>query len=426
MKKSGKFFAGLAFVVIWILFPPQIVDAQSGIAEIGEKVWSLFDQEGDSQEKPSRNSPKKDKAHLETDTKDGTTTQAEAEKSAQKDPESAEGWARQIWNFPILKTGDAWIRLNQLVWALGVLVVGGLLASLLSRLLQRFIRRRKRIDQNAAIVIQKTSFYFMFLLVLILAVQVADVPLAFLTLVITAVAIGASIGAKNTIYDYLSGLILALEKPVRVGDCVEVGEQRGFVTEIAGRFTIIRRFDGIDVLVPNSKLLENSVINWTLRDIKLRGDIEVGVLYSSPARKVAQLIEQAIKENNEVLQNPPPGVRLWEFGDSSLIFWGWFWADAENPLDIWRIQSEVRFRVLELFRENQITIAFPQRDVHLDTRETLNLQVDRMEREKENDKNITSSGSRNHSKDKPKTSQETKERADDKQTEEELKGDQKE
>ena len=191
---------------------------------------------------------------------------------------------------------------------------------------------------------------------------------------ISAFVIGAAIGAKNTIYDYLSGLIIAVEKPVRVGDCIEVEDQRGFVTEISGRYTVIRRFDGIDVLVPNSTLLEENVINWTLRDHKIRGDIKVGISYEMPVRKASNIIRQAIKENEEVLEQPSPGVIFWRFGESSFILWAWFWTDVENPLNIWYIESEIRFRIVELLQENQITIAYPQRDVHLDTRAPLSFE----------------------------------------------------
>ncbi len=383
MAETNRF----CFATIWIgvilacfllVAPAQTAHAQSGIGDLGKKIWSVLGGENSTgtkgeEQAGQESAGQKEKTEPETGS-DGKTSDVEAEQAAQAEPESTEVWIKQIWNFPILKTGDTWIRVNQLVSALGVLVLGGLLASLLSRLFGRIVKRHKKIDQNSSILVQKTTFYVLTLFVLVLVVQVANVPLAFLTLILTAVAIGASIGAKNTIYDYLSGLILVLERPVRVGDCVEVDTERGFVTEISGRFTIIRRFDGIDVLVPNSKLLENSVINWTLRDLKLRGDIKVSVVYNSPARKVAEIIRQAIEENDEVLDTPPAGVRLWEFGESSLDFWSWFWADVKNPLDIWRIQSDIRYRILELFSEQGITIAFPQRDVHLDSRSPLHIQ----------------------------------------------------
>lgn len=377
-------FATILINVIFACFllvaPAQTSHAQSGVGDIGEKILSVLgvggeDSPGTQGEEQAGQESAGQKGKTEPETgSEGKTTDAEAEQETQADPGSTGGLIKQIWNFPFFKTGDTWLRVNQIVTALGILIFGGLLASFLSRLLGRISKRHKKIDPSAAALVQKTTFFGLILFVLVLVIQVAKVPLAFLTLILTAVVIGASIGAKNTIYDYLSGMILVLERPVRVNDCIEVGKQQGFVTDISGRFTIIRRFDGIDVLVPNSKLLENSVKNWTLQDLKLRGDIKVSVVYSSPVRQVSEILRQAIEENDEVLESPSAGVFLWEFGESSLDFWAWFWTDVNSPLDIWRIQSAIRYRILELFNEHGITIAFPQRDVHLDSSSPLRIQ----------------------------------------------------
>lgn len=339
---------------------PENAFAQSGLPGFSEILEAVTGSERKSESSGEQEKPAEGNEA-------GQTTEAEAQKDAKQEPSSAKGWVEEIWTFPILKTGDTWIRLNQLVLALGVLITGIILSSITGRLVGRLFTKFQGSKHNIGVIAQKTTFYALFLIVLVFVVQLANMPLAFLTLLITAVAIGASIGAKNTIYDYLSGFILAVERPVRVGDCIEIEDQRGFVTEIAGRFTIVRRFDGIDVLVPNSKLLENTVINWTLRDRKLRGEVKVSVLYDSPAPKVAELIRQAIEEHEETLDKPAAGVRLWEFGDNGLVFWAWFWTNGKTPLDIWRLQSDVHFRILELFRQNQITIPYPQRDVHLES-----------------------------------------------------------
>lgn len=430
MSETNRFcFATILIGVIFAFFllvaPAQTAHAQSGVGDLGKKFLSVLGGEDSPEtqgEKQAGQESAGQKGKTEPETgSEGKITDVEAEQVAQADPESTKGWIKQIWNFPFLKTGDTWLRVNQLVSALGILILGGLLASWLSRLLGNISKWHKKVDQSAAALVQKTTFFVLILLVLVLVIQVAEVPLAFLTLILTAVVIGASIGAKNTIYDYLSGMILVLERPVRVNDCVEVDKQQGIVTDISGRFTIIRRFDGIDVLVPNSKLLENSVMNWTLRDLKLRGDIKVSVVYSSPVRQVAELLRQAIEENDEVLETPSAVVLLWEFGESSLDFWAWFWADVKSPLDIWRIQSGIRYRILELFNEHGITIAFPQRDVHLDSYSPLHIQGAQIEttdpETKESRQHAVTPADRGDDLDAEK------EKEADVQTEEELKGD---
>ena len=120
------------------------------------------------------------------------------------------------------------------------------------------------------------------------------------------------------------------------------------------------------MLVPNSQLLENMVVNWTLIDKKTRSIVRVGVAYGSPAQQVADLILKATDEHPETLDDPKPVVIFEDFGDNALIFDSYFWIDAAGERDLRKVRSEVRFKIAELFDEAGIVIAFPQRDVHID------------------------------------------------------------
>ena len=155
------------------------------------------------------------------------------------------------------------------------------------------------------------------------------------------------------------------ERPIRIGDFLEVGDQHGTVESIDTRSTRIRRVDGVHMLIPNSFLLENTVTNWTLVDRLVRTSVRVGVAYGSPVKTVDKLFEQAVKEQTEVLANPPPMIVFEDFGDSALVFDGYFWIFTSMEKDLKAIRSKVRFRIDELFAENDIVIAFPQRDIHL-------------------------------------------------------------
>jgi small-conductance mechanosensitive channel len=156
------------------------------------------------------------------------------------------------------------------------------------------------------------------------------------------------------------------ERPIRIGDFLEVGETRGTVEAINTRSTRIRRVDGVHLLIPNSQLLENTVVNWTLVDRRTRTIVRVGVAYGSPVQQVAELIERAAKEKESILDDPAPLVIFEDFGDSALVFDLYFWVLAAADRDLRVIRSDVRFRIDELFREAGIVIAFPQRDVHID------------------------------------------------------------
>lgn len=374
IKAVLAIFSFLIFAFILIGASLEATYAQSGPGEVLDTLSRSVGSDNKNKEVQAEKNENQEGVD-----DNGKMTEAEAEKVTEEKPRSFKEWIKQFWEFPVLKTGDFWIQLNQLILALIVLIAGWIMIGLLSRMLGYLLKRLNLFDENTLIAITKTFFYFCFLIIAVLVVQIADLPLTFLTLLMAAIALGASLGAKSTINDYLSGLILAIEKPIRVGDCVWIENQWGFVNEIAGRFTIIRRFDGVDVLIPNSGLLENNLLNWTLRDNKIRGDIKVGVTHDSPAKRVTEIIQQAINEHKEVLDTPAASVQFWDFGESSLVFWAWFWTNVENPLDIWRIQSDIRFRIQELFCDNQIRIAYPQRDVHMDTREPVSVQMVRPE-----------------------------------------------
>jgi small-conductance mechanosensitive channel len=156
------------------------------------------------------------------------------------------------------------------------------------------------------------------------------------------------------------------ERPIRIGDLLEVNGTLGRVEAINTRSTRIKRVDGVRIVIPNSHLLENVVVNWNLGDEDIRIFVSVGVAYGSPVRRVAELLERAVLEQEDVLKDPEPRILFQDFGNSALIFEAYFWTQLKPGGDLRRLRSEIRFRIDELLRENDITIAFPQRDVHMD------------------------------------------------------------
>lgn len=291
-------------------------------------------------------------------------------------PDSFRGWVDYLWYLPLYKTGGEWIRLHGLIIAICILVAGIWVSVLCGRFVKRAMMYFKPIPEHIAIVFSKLLIYILIFFVIIATVLFAGMPFSIVSVFGAVLLVGLSLGAKSTIYDYLSGLVLALEQPVRIHDCIEVGEHAGFVDEVRGRYTRVRRFDGIDILVPNSKFLEDEVINWTLSDSKLRGDFEVGVHYSSDVDKTMDILLHCMEEEGEVFTDPPPSVLFWEFGNSALVFRLFFWMRAENPLEIWSVASKLRRASFNGLKKAGITVAFPQRDIHLDTRQPLNVTID--------------------------------------------------
>ena len=283
---------------------------------------------------------------------------------------------QKIWNYPLLTMKDDHeLLVGQIVIALLLLLVGIIIARRISRVLAKRLMRVSRIDANLALLVQRILNYGMVGLIVILAMEMVGIPITAFAFLGGALAIGLGFGAQNILNNFISGLILMIERPIRLRDLVEIGEHVGRVDGIGARSTRIRRTDGIDVLVPNSKFLEENVTNWTHSDNRIRTKVSVGVAYGSPTDMVAELICEAVKAQDAVLPEPEPIVVFEEFGDNALLFDVYFWGEIDAPMDLRLLCSQIRFAIDKAFREADITIAFPQRDVHLDTLKPLQVQV---------------------------------------------------
>lgn len=244
-----------------------------------------------------------------------------------------------------------------------------IIAFWVSKLLIKAVANRmnaKGSDPNVVHLIERVMFVVALTIIFMSTLSLLNVPLSAFAFISGAIAIGVGFGAQNIINNFISGWILMWEKPIRIGDFLEVEDSKGIVEEINTRSTRIRRVDGVHMLIPNSKLLENTVTNWTLVDNQVRTSIRIGVAYGSPVKKVAQLIEQATKEQEEVLNNPAVNVLFEDFGDNALIFEAIFWVNSSAEGGLRRVRSKIRFRLEELFNQDEIIVAYPQRDLHLD------------------------------------------------------------
>ncbi|MGE0622749.1 MAG: mechanosensitive ion channel family protein [Pseudomonadales bacterium] len=268
-------------------------------------------------------------------------------------------------NTVVLTLGDRPITLLQVLSVPTLLAVGFVLIRWGSGALSRRLTDRG-VNPDLIHLIRRVFFVIALALLVFTILDLLNVPLTAFAFVSGAIAIGVGFGAQNIINNFISGWILMWERPIRIGDFLEVGDTRGTVEAINTRSTRIRRVDGVHLLIPNSQLLENTVVNWTLVDRRVRTIVRVGVVYGSPVRRVAELLEQAVTEQQDVLTDPSPLVVFEDFGDNALIFDVYFWVLADGEKDLRKIRSDIRFRVEELYGAENIVIAFPQRDVHLD------------------------------------------------------------
>lgn len=221
-------------------------------------------------------------------------------------------------------------------------------------------------DPNIIHLLQRVFYVIAIAILLITTLDFINVPITAFAFLSGAIAIGFGFGAQNIINNFISGWILMWERPIKIGDFLEVENAKGIVEQINTRSTRIRRIDGVHLLIPNSFLLENTVVNWTLRDSLVRTNVRVGVAYGTRARKVADLILEATLLQDEVLRDPMPVVSFEDFGDNSLVFEVNFWINSSVEGGLRVVRSNIRFVLDELFEKNNIVVAFPQRDVHID------------------------------------------------------------
>ncbi len=281
----------------------------------------------------------------------------------------------ELWNTALIDLGDGNIlTVGKLVIALVVILGGFVLSSIVSRLVARRLGKRET-SANVVVVVQRLTFFVLLAVVLMTGLSMLQIPLTAFAFLSGAVAIGVGFGAQNIINNFISGWIIMSERPVRIGDFIEINDSKGTVERIGNRSTRIRRVDGVHLQVPNSMILEQVVVNWTLVDHELRTSVTVGVAYGSPTRQVADLIDQALTEHPDVLREPAHRILFDDFGDSALIFQVLFWCEQGTEGGLRRIQSEIRFRIDELFREAGIVIAFPQQDVHLDSQSPIEVRM---------------------------------------------------
>jgi small-conductance mechanosensitive channel len=285
-----------------------------------------------------------------------------------------------IWRFPLIQLSDGnQITVSQLALALGLLLVGLFLARRLERAIGRQLAVRG-MNPDAVQTLQRVLFYGLVVVLVITALGALNIPITAMAFATGAIAIGVGFGAQAIINNFISGWILMSERPVRIGDFVEIDGANGTVERIGNRSTRIRRVDGVHLMVPNSKLLETTVINWTLVDHDIRTVVTVGVAYGSPVRRVEALLHEAVR-HDRVKSEPPPMVVFEDFGDNALVFQVYFWCQVSGAMELRRTRSDIRFAIDDLFHKNGIVIAFPQRDLHFDADRPLTIRMERAQRD---------------------------------------------
>ncbi|MEM7550635.1 MAG: mechanosensitive ion channel domain-containing protein [Bacteroidota bacterium] len=255
------------------------------------------------------------------------------------------------------------VSLYTILSAIVLLVVSKLALRIIKKLVLRRNQKDPGFDLGRALAIYQIFKYVIYIVVILTIIDSAGIKLTILLAGSAALLVGLGLGIQQTFNDFISGIILLFEGTVSVGDIVEVDGIVGRLEKVEIRTSKIITRDNINIIVPNHKLINDNVINWTYNRSESRFRLKVGVAYGSDVKLVKRLLEQAAKEHSQVSDLPAPFARFVDFGESSLDFELFLWS--KYMFEIEQIKSDLRFEIDRLFREHKVTIPFPQRDVHV-------------------------------------------------------------
>lgn len=278
------------------------------------------------------------------------------------------GWfssnTRHLLDYSIFKVGALPITPIFVLKSVVFLVLLVAASKLIQRIMVGRLFKRLNIAESLKFALGRFITYLVFLGGLFIGIQSLGVNLSSLVVFGGAVGVGVGLGLQNVVSNFVAGLVLLIEQPIRIGDRVETKGTVGDVIRIAARSTWIRTNDNIVIIVPNNDFIDNAVTNWTANDPNVRIGLPVGVGYSSDPDLVRRILLQAADSHPMVLKEPAPDVIFTDYGDSTLNFTLRVWT-AERSHTPAVLKSDLYFTLFKMFAEHGIELPFPQRDLHL-------------------------------------------------------------
>jgi len=273
-------------------------------------------------------------------------------------------WLKDIWTYELFQTGKASISLSTLVFMAVSITFLIFIAKRLKKITATKILQKYNLDvgitQSIATIVQ----YTIVAIGLMVIVQSSGIDLSALGILVGALGVGIGFGLQNITSNFISGIIILFERPIKVGDRVEMGDIIGNISHISARATTVVTNDNISIIVPNSEFINSKVINWSLNNKRIRLNFLVGVSYKEDPEKIRRLLLHVAEGHLGVMKNPASDVLFDDFGDSSLVFNLRVWTEqyADKPKVL---KSELFYEIFRLFKEEGVEIPFPQRDLHI-------------------------------------------------------------
>lgn len=263
-----------------------------------------------------------------------------------------------------LSLGSFQINLWEVISAISALFLLLWLVGLTIRFIDATINQRSEIPPSIKVLIGKTSRIVLYVIAVVGALKIGGVPLGGLAIFSGALGLGLGFGLQKVISNLVAGVIMLLDKSIKPGDVIEIEGTFGWINSLRSRYISVITRDRKEILIPNEDFITNKVVNWSFTDRVVRIKADVGVAYNSDVPKVIDICVEAAKSIPRVLKDPQPTCLLVGFGDSSINLQIRFWID-DAPQGVSNVRSQVLLAVWEAFRNNQIEIPFPQRDLHI-------------------------------------------------------------
>lgn len=269
-----------------------------------------------------------------------------------------------IWNTELFKLGESIVTLSSLVMLAVSLIVLFTFATFVKRLLVSRVFTRYSLDVGTAEAVGTIIRYVVIILGLVVIMQTSGINLSALGILFGALGIGIGFGLQNISNNFISGIIILFERPIKVGDRVDVDGTEGNIVSISARATTVITNDSIAIIVPNSKFINEKVVNWSLNDRKVRFNFPVGVSYKEDPAKIKRILLEVANACEGVETSPAPDVLFSSYGESSLDFSLRVWSSqySYTPLVL---KSILYYAIFEKFKEHGVEIPYPQRDLHI-------------------------------------------------------------
>ncbi|WP_258105551.1 mechanosensitive ion channel family protein [Marinoscillum sp. MHG1-6] len=270
----------------------------------------------------------------------------------------------EVFSKPLFNLGEGAISMGTILYFAIAFFLLSFISKKLRRILVENVLTRTQLEPGVRASIGTVLRFLVIVIGSVIIIQTAGIDLSALSILAGALGVGIGFGLQNITDNFISGIIILFEKPIKVGDRIEVGDVQGDVMNISFRATEIRTNDNITIIVPNSEFISSQVINWSHNDRNIRFRIPVGVSYKEDPAKIKKILLAVAKDNPHVLDNPESTVLFDEYGDSSINFYlaVWTTTHTDKPRVL---KSELYFEIFKRFGEEGVEIPFPQRDIHI-------------------------------------------------------------